>query len=105
MTLEKGRGKYSKFLPFAFTEQEVAMLSSILNSERAIMINIQIMRTFVRIKELIITNKELRLLITKIERRVKTNKENIEVLANLIHQLLMPPKKFKIKMGFFGEDS
>jgi len=80
------------------------MLSSVLNSERAIMINIQIMRAFVKIKELIIANKELRLLITKIEKRVNTNKKNIEVLANLIHQMLKLPKKSKIRMGFIGED-
>ena len=80
------------------------MLSSVLNSERAIMINIQIMRAFVKIKELIIANKELRLLITKIEKRVNTNKKNIEVLANLIHQMLKLPKKSKIRMGFIGAD-
>ncbi len=47
VTLEKGRGKHSKYLPFAFTEQRIAMLSSVLNSEKVININSAIMRTFV----------------------------------------------------------
>jgi hypothetical protein len=50
-TLEAGRGKYRKYLPYVFTEQGVAMLSSVLNSERAVQVNIEIMRAFVRLKE------------------------------------------------------
>ena len=53
------RGKYSKFAPFAFTEQGVAMLSGILNSERAISVNIAIMRTFVQMRKLVFSNAEL----------------------------------------------
>jgi len=52
-SLEVGRGKYSKYLPFAFTEQGVAMLSSVLNSEPAIATNIKIMRAFVAVRQLI----------------------------------------------------
>ena len=58
-SLENGRGKYSKFNPFAFTEQGVAMLSSVLGSPQAIEINIQIVRTFVFIRQYALTHKEL----------------------------------------------
>ena len=54
VTLEIGRGKYSKYLPFAFTEQGVAMLSSVLNSKTAIAMNINIMRAFVAVRQLIL---------------------------------------------------
>ena len=58
-TLENGRGKYSKFLPFAFTEQGEAMLSSVLNSPKAVQINIQIIRAFVLLRQLTLSNTEL----------------------------------------------
>lgn len=58
-TLENGRGKFSKFLPFAFTEQGVAMLSSVLNSQKAVQINIQIIRAFVLLRQLTLSNAEL----------------------------------------------
>jgi len=60
VTLETGRGKYSKYLPFAFTEQGVAMLASILNSPKAIKVNIAIVRTFVMMRYLAFSNKEIR---------------------------------------------
>jgi hypothetical protein len=59
VTLENGRGKYSKFLPFAFTEQGVAMLSSVLHSPKAVQINIQIIRAFVLLRQLTLSNTEL----------------------------------------------
>ena len=59
VTLESGKGRHSKFLPFAFTEQGVAMLSSVLHSEKAVDINISIMRTFVNIRQYALTYQEL----------------------------------------------
>lgn len=59
VTLKKGRGKYSKYHPFAFTEQDVAMLSGVPKSKRAIEVNIAIMRTFVALRKLMQSNKEL----------------------------------------------
>ena len=58
-TLEEGRGKYPKYLPFAFTEQGVAMLSSVLNSKKAIDVNIAIIRAFVFIRQYALTHKDL----------------------------------------------
>src|SRR5882672_5991035 len=59
VTLETGRGKYPKYFPFAFTEQGVAMLSSVLNSSIAINANIQIIRVFTKMREIILTNKDV----------------------------------------------
>ena len=58
-TLKKGRGKHSKYLPYAFTEQGLAMLSGILNSDKAINVNIAIMRAFVFIRQYSLTHKDL----------------------------------------------
>ena len=63
------RGKHRKYPTYAFTEQGVAMLSSVLNSARAIQVNIQIIRTFTKLRELIATNRELRIEIEKLERK------------------------------------
>jgi hypothetical protein len=59
VTLEKGRGRYPKYAPLAFSEHGVAMLSSVLRSKRAIQVNLAIMRTFVRLREALATNEEL----------------------------------------------
>jgi hypothetical protein len=69
VTLKKGRGQHSKYLPLVFTEQGVAMLSSVLKSERAIQVNIQIMRTFTHLREILSTHKDLRDKIEKMERK------------------------------------
>lgn len=59
MSLESGNGKYSKYLPYAFTKQGVAMLSGILNSDIAIDVNIAIMRAFIALKQFALTKTEL----------------------------------------------
>lgn len=63
------RGQHSKYLPYVFTEYGVAMLSSVLNSKRAVQVNIQIIKTFVRLREIIISNQELRRKIEQMERK------------------------------------
>ncbi len=60
--------------------------------------------TFVAFRKLILTNKELRLLITKLEKKINKNKEDIQLLADLMGQLLESPKKPKIKIGFIGDN-
>ncbi len=67
VTLKKGRGQHSKYLPFAFTEQGIAMLSSVLNSEKAIEINISIIRAFVTIRQFSLSYAELKTRIEEIE--------------------------------------
>ena len=87
-------------LPYAFTEQGVAMLSSILRSERAVQVNIQIMRTFVKLREIISTHKELAQKLKELELKIETHDENIAAIFEAINQLLAPEEKPKRKIGF-----
>ncbi len=80
-TLETGRGKYPKYLPFAFTEQGVAMLSGIINSNKAIEVNISIMRAFVLMRHVALNYTELAKEIKKLEK--KFNKKFIDVYEAL----------------------
>ena len=84
-------------LPYVFTEQGVAMLSSVLNSERAIQVNIQIMRAFTKLREMLATHVELR---RKIEAMEKKYDEQFHVIFDAIKQLLDCEEKPKKKIGF-----
>ncbi len=84
----KGRGKHSKYLSFAFTEQGVAMLSTVLNSDRAIEVNIAIMRTFVRMRELLVTNKKMAQKLDELEKRLIEHDESFQVVFEAIKQVL-----------------
>ena len=96
-----GRGKYSKYLPYAFTEQGIAMLSSVLRSDRAIQVNIEIMRVFVRIRELISTNKELALRLSRLELKIEKHDEDIYTIFEAIEELMdPPPQKHRRIKGF-----
>ena len=86
-----------RFLPYAFTEQGVAMLSSVLNSKRAIQVNIQIMRTFTKIKEMVTNHKKLR---EKIESLEIKYDHQFKIVFDAIKQLIEPPVKPKRKFGF-----
>ncbi len=83
--------------PYAFTEQGVAMLSSVLNSKVAIQVNIQIMRTFTRLKEIIMSHKDLQRKIEDMERKYD---QHFQVVFDAIKQLLIPLEKSKGKIGF-----
>jgi hypothetical protein len=85
----KGRGG-RRYLPFVFTENGVAMLSSVLNSDRAILVNIQIMRAFTRIRNLVADNADLRKAIQQIERRLNTHDQQIQVAFAALKGLLQP---------------
>jgi phage regulator Rha-like protein len=79
-----------RYLPYVFTEQGVAMLSSILNSERAIQVNIAIMRAFVRLREVLLTHKELAEKIDALEKKYADHDQKISVIFEAIKQLLEP---------------
>ena len=89
--------KFSPHAPYAFTEQGVAMLSSVLNSERAIQVNIQIMRAFTKIREMLLVHKEIW---RKIEEMEKKYDQKFKVIFDALRQLLEPPEKPKRKIGF-----
>jgi hypothetical protein len=80
-----------RYAPFAFTEQGVAMLSSVLNSPQAIRVNIEIMRAFVRPRAMIATNKELSAKLDELERRIATHDQAIAGLITAIRELAAPP--------------
>ncbi len=84
-------------MPYVFTEQGVAMLSSVLHSDRAIRVNIQIMRTFTKLREILLTHTELKL---KIEELEKKYDQQFVVIFEAIKQLLAPLEKPPAKIGF-----
>lgn len=87
-------------LPFAFTEQGVAMLSSVLRSERAIQVNIQIIRVYTKMKQLLLDNKELWLKIEKIERALLKKDEEVQAIFKLLKNLLVKEEKPRQPIGF-----
>jgi len=92
-TLETpGRGRHRKYLPYAFTEQGVAMLSSVLTSERAIQVNIAIMRAFVDLREMVATHKKLAQKLGQLERRIGEHDEDIRSIFQAIYELTAPKK-------------
>ena len=76
-----------RYAPYAFTEQGGAMLSSVLNSPKAIQVNIQIMRIFTRIRQMLMDNTEIRLAIEKLEKKTDNNTKNIEVVFQYMDEL------------------
>jgi len=89
-----------RYLPYVFTEQGVAMLSSVLNSDRAIEVNIAIMRAFVKLRELMLTHKNLAHKIEALERKYKNRDKKFEIVFQAIKQLLSVEEKPKRKIGF-----
>jgi phage regulator Rha-like protein len=94
-----------RHLSYAFTEQGVAMLSSVLNSKRAIQVNIEIMRAFVKLRELLSTHKELALKLKQLEMKIEKHDEEIHAIFEAIRQLMIPPEKPKRQIGFKVEET
>jgi hypothetical protein len=103
VTSNEGRGG-RRTLPFAFTELGVAMLSSVLRSERAIQMNIAIMRTFVRLREMIAAHKELAARIDRIEANQGQHASVISLLVEEIEAMKALPPPSKKKIGFHRHD-
>jgi len=93
---ESRRGKHVKYLPYVFTQEGIAMLSSVLNSDRAIKVNIQIMRAFVQLRQMLLANTDLR---RKIEEMEKKYDQQFAIVFEAIKQLLEPPKQTRA-IGF-----
>ncbi|RJQ31364.1 MAG: ORF6N domain-containing protein [Actinobacteria bacterium] len=84
-------------LPYAFTQEGIAMLSSVINSKRAIQVNIEIMRTFVKMRQMIASNIELAKKLDELEKRYD---EQFQIVFQAIRELMEPPKKSKNPIGF-----
>jgi hypothetical protein len=97
VTLNKTRGKNVKYRPFAFTEHGILMLSSVLKSDRAVQVNIQIMRTFVRLRELLTSNAEL---VRRLDDLEETYDENFRVVFKAIRQLMTSSAAKRKPIGF-----
>ena len=99
VTLKK-RGTHIKYLPYAFSEQGVAMLSSVLKSRRAVLVNISIMRAFVFIREALTAHKELAAKLKELQSRVGKHDEEIQAIMEAIRQLVKEEAKPKTPIGF-----
>lgn len=105
------RGEHSKYAPMAFTEQGVAMLSSVLNSPTAIEVNIQIIRVFTRMRELLLTHKDILVKLEQIEKkllkqdaRISKHEEDIQMIFAALKELLNPPQEPRPRVGFRRKD-
>ncbi|MBI2989405.1 MAG: ORF6N domain-containing protein [Deltaproteobacteria bacterium] len=90
-----------RYLPYAFTEQGVAMLSGVLHSKRAIQVNVEIMRTFVRLRQLLASNAQLARKLEALEKKYDTQ---FKVVFDAIRQLMSPPEPRKRKIGFLVKE-
>ena len=100
------KGRHAKYLPYAFTEHGVAMLSSVLNSERAVQVNIAIMRAFGKLREILATHKELAHKLNELEHKIEKHDAEIQAIFKAIRQLMAPPpEKPKRKIGFLADRS
>jgi len=95
------RGGNLKYLPHAFTENGVAMLSSVLNSRRAVVVNIQIMRTFTRLREMLAAHSDLRRKLAEMEKKYD---RQFKIVFDAIRELMSPPEKPRRRIGFAPQE-
>ena len=94
------KGKHSKYLPRVFTEHGVAMLSSVLKSKQAVLINIAIMRAFAKLRQLLSTNKDLMHKLEEHDRKLYSHDKNIRELTSAIHRMISTPEPKRNPIGF-----
>jgi hypothetical protein len=99
------RGQHVKYLPRVFTQEGVAMLSSVLRSPRAVQVNIAIMRVFVRLRETLALHKELAHKLDKLERKIEGHDNSIRTLFDAIRELAAPPVEPRREIGFHVKEA
>lgn len=92
--------KYSPVLPYVFTEYGAVMLASVLNSDRAIEVNVQIVRIFTQMREMLMTNQEILLKLEQLERQTLQNSDDIQMIFTALKELLNPPQEPRPRIGF-----
>jgi phage regulator Rha-like protein len=92
--------KFSPQLPYVFTEHGAVMLASVLNSERAIEVNVQIIRIFTRMREMLMSNQEILLKLEQLERKISSHDEDITMIFKYLKQLISQPDKPRPRIGF-----
>ena len=96
--------KYSPVLPYVFTEHGAVMLASVVNSERAIAVNILIVRIFTQMREMLLTHKDILLKLEQLERKVTGHDDAIQIIFKYLKQLLNPPQEPRPRIGFRRAD-
>ncbi|WP_433834551.1 ORF6N domain-containing protein [Flavobacterium anhuiense] len=101
-TLKKGRGEHQKYLPFAFTEHGVLMLSSVLKSDKAIQTNIQIMRIFTKVRQMLLDTTEFKVDILQIQKKLENHDKNIELVFSYLDELTEKKEnqEERVKIGY-----
>lgn len=102
VTLKNGRGQHQKYLPSVFTEHGVLMLSSVLNSDRAIQTNIQIMRIFTKVRQMLLDTTEIKIDILQIQKKLENHDKNIELVFSYLDELTEKKEneKPRTKIGY-----
>ena len=100
LVMSSGKHRGKRYRPYAFTEQGVAMLSSVLNSESAVKMNIAIMRAFVQLRRALQANRELARKFSELEQRIDKHDSEIAAILEAIRQLMAPPAKPRREIGF-----
>lgn len=98
VTLEQG--KYSKYLPFAFSEHGILQLSNVLKSKQAVEVSIKIIDVFVQLRTMVLSNTEIRLEVEKIKKKVDNQDKNIEVIFRYFDELLEQKEKPRKEIGY-----
>jgi hypothetical protein len=101
-TLKNGRGFNLKYLPFAFTEHGVLMLSSVLKSDKAIQTNIQIMRIFTKVRQMLLDTTEMKIDILQIQKKLENHDKNIELVFSYLDELTekKEDESERVKIGY-----
>lgn len=98
--LKGGRGQHIKFLPYAFTEHGAIQAANVLNSPRAVLMGIHVVRAFVQLRDVLASNKELAHRFAELERKVSTHDQAIVGILKAIRELMNPPQPEKRSIGF-----
>ncbi|MDA8304623.1 MAG: ORF6N domain-containing protein [Deltaproteobacteria bacterium] len=99
-TLKQERGQHRKYLPYAFTEHGAIMAATILNSPKAIEMSVFVVRAFVKLREILSTNKELIHKLNELDKKYEKHDKDIKIIIETIRQLMSPPEKPERKIGF-----
>lgn len=89
-----------RYAPMAFTEDGVAQLSTVLNSERAVLVNLQIIRLFSKMRKMLLTNKDILLKLEQLEKQVSQNNEDVQLIFEALKQLLNPAQEERKPVGY-----
>jgi len=102
-TLKTGRGEHRKYLPRAFTEHGALMAASVLNSPKAVEMSILVVRAFVRLRQILASNRQLAAKLNELERKIAAHDKNIVALFQTVRSLMAVPEKPKRRIGFNRE--